>query len=233
MNKAKQLYELQELDLELTAKRQTLAQVEAGIGESSALIDARVPLAQSEERVKELAQQMKGVEADVQDMRSKAKVAVDKLYGGTVKNPKELVSLKEQVEGYNKKIAGLEDKTLSLMTEMDALEKEIASKRQGLAAVEESWKKEQESLLKQKEVLIAVIAGIEPKRSEAASNIDKTSISLYETLRKRRQGRGVSKVEQGMCQGCRIHLPVNKLQQVRTGHNLVQCGSCERILYLS
>ena len=233
MNKAKQLYELQELDLELEAKRQTLAQVEAGIGESGALLDARAALVQEEGRVKELAQQMKDVEAEVQDVRSKAKVTVDKLYGGTVKNPKELVSLKEQVESYNKKIAGLEDKTLGLMTEMDALEKEVASKRQGLAAVEAGWKKEQESLLKQREALIAVIAGIDPKRSEAASNIDKAAINLYETLRKRRQGRGVSKVEQGMCQGCRIHLPVNKLQQVRTGHNLVQCGSCERILYLS
>jgi hypothetical protein len=232
LNKAKQLYELQELDMELEAKRQTLVQVEAGIGESGALLDARAALAQEEGRVKELAQQMKSVEADVQDVRSKAKVAVDKLYGGTVKNPKELVSLKEQVEGYSKKIVGLEDKTLSLMTEMDALEKEVTLKRQGLAAVEAGWAKDQQSLLKQKDELIAAIAGIEPKRSEAASNIDKAAISLYETLRKRRQGRGVSKVEQGMCQGCRIHLPVNKLQQLRTGHNLVQC-SCERILYLS
>ena len=232
MNKAKQLYELQELDLELEAKRQTLVQVEAGIGESSVLIDARVALAQEEGRVKELAQQMKSIEADVQDMRSKTKVAVDKLYGGTVKNPKELVSLKEQVESYNKKIMGLEDKTLGLMTDMDALEKEVAAKRQQLAAVEDGWKKEQAALLKQKDDLIAMITGIEPRRSEAASNIDKAAISLYETLRKRRQGRGVSKVEQGMCQGCRIHLPVNKLQQLRTGHNLVQC-SCERILYLS
>jgi predicted nucleic acid-binding Zn-ribbon protein len=143
------------------------------------------------------------------------------------------VSLKEQVESYNKKIAGLEDKTLGLMTEMDVLEKEVAARRQQLTAVEDGWAKNQQSLLRQKDELIAMIAGIEPKRSEAASNIDKAYISLYETLRKRRQGRGVAKVEQGMCQGCRIHLPVNKMQQVRTGHNLVQCGSCERILYLS
>ena len=128
LNKAKQLYDLQEMDLEMETKRQTLAQVEAGICESAALIDARAALAQAEGRVKELAQQMKGVDADVQDVRSKAKIAVDKLYGGTVKNPKELVSLKEQVESYNKKIAGLEDKTLGLMTEMDSLEKEVAAK---------------------------------------------------------------------------------------------------------
>lgn len=232
MNKAKQLYELQELDLELEAKRQKLAQVEAGICESAVLLDARAALAQAEGRAKELSQQMKSVESDSQDMRSKAKVAVDKLYGGTVKNPKELVSLKEQVERYNKKIAGLEDKTLSLMTEMDALEKEVAAKRQQLVAVEDGWAKDQQSLLKQKGELIAAIAGIETRRSEAASKIDQASIGLYDNLRKRRQGRGVSKVEQGMCQGCRIHLPVNKLQQLRTGHNLVQC-SCERILYLS
>lgn len=233
MNRAKQLYELQELDLELDAKRQTLAQVAAGIGESGALIDARKAVAQTEECVKELAQQVKSVEADVQDMRSKTKVAVDKLYGGTVKNPKELVSLKEQVESYNKKIAGLEDKTLSLMTEMDALEKEVAAKRQQLAAIEEGWAKDQQSLLKQKDELIAMIADIEPRRNEAVSRIEKPAVDLYENLRRKRQGRGVAKVEQGMCQGCRIILPMNKLQQVRTGHNLVQCGSCEKILYLS
>jgi len=43
----------------------------------------------------------------------------------------------------------------------------------------------------------------------------------------------VVKVERGMCQGCRISLPMSVLQKARSGFDVVQCVSCERILYVS
>jgi len=43
----------------------------------------------------------------------------------------------------------------------------------------------------------------------------------------------VAKVEGGACQGCRISLPMNLLQKARSGNSLVQCSSCERVLYLT
>jgi predicted nucleic acid-binding Zn-ribbon protein len=52
-------------------------------------------------------------------------------------------------------------------------------------------------------------------------------------LLERRQGRAVAKVERGMCGGCRISLPMTVLQKARSGLDVVQCVSCERILYVS
>jgi len=40
-------------------------------------------------------------------------------------------------------------------------------------------------------------------------------------------------VEQGLCQGCRISLPMSIVQKARAGVGLVQCVSCERILLVS
>lgn len=233
MIEAKQLYDLQELDLELDAKRQSLAKTLSCIGESDALLEGRAALERQRKKLEEMERLMRGLETDVDDARAKATAAGDRLYGGSVKNPKELVSLKEQVEGYNRKIKELEDRALDLMGEMEAEKGRITVKQQEAAAVEEEWKKEQALLLKEKEDIEAAIAKLESNRTEITSNINAANIKLYENLRGKRQGKAVARVEQGMCQGCRIVLPMNKLKQIKTGNALVQCGSCERILYLS
>jgi predicted nucleic acid-binding Zn-ribbon protein len=233
LSKAKQLYDLQELDLELDSRRQMLSNILSRIGESSALIDGRAGLAQEQKKLEETEHLMRGLEADVEDSRAKATVAGERLYGGAVKNPKELLSLKEQVESYNRKIKDLEDKVLEVMTEVEAAKGRITLKRQEVAAIEEEWRKEQGLLLKEKGELEAAIANLELNRSEVSVRIEEAALNLYENLRSKRQGKAVARVEQGMCQGCRIVLPINKLQQIKTGHTMVQCGSCERILYLS
>ncbi len=233
MSKAKQLYDLQELDSELDSRRQALSNIISRIGESSTLIDGRAALIQEQQRLAEAEHVMHGLEADVEDSRAKATVAGERLYGGAVKNPKELVSLKEQVESYNRKIKELEDKILEVMTEVEAVKGRITLKRQEVAAIEEGWKKEQGLLLKEKEELDVAISQLELNRNEMAAKLDTATLKLYENLRSKRQGKAVARVEQGMCQGCRIVLPMNKLQQIKTGHTMVQCGSCERILYLS
>ncbi|MFA5374807.1 MAG: C4-type zinc ribbon domain-containing protein [Dehalococcoidia bacterium] len=233
MSKAKQLYDLQELDLESDSQKQALSKIISCIGESSTLLDGRAVLAQEQKKLEETEHLMHGLESDVEDSRVKATVAGERLYGGSVKNPKELVSLKEQVESYNRKIKELEDKTLEIMTEIESLKDRINVKRQEVAAIEEEWKKEQVGLLKEKEGIEGAIEDLERNRNEIASKIDAATLKLYEHLRGKRQGKAVAKAEQGMCQGCRIVLPMNKLQQIKAGHSLVQCGSCERILYLS
>jgi predicted nucleic acid-binding Zn-ribbon protein len=233
LSKAKQLYDLQELDSELDARRQALSNIMSRICESSALIDGRAGLAQEQKKLEETEHLMRGLEADAEDTRAKAAVAGDRLYGGAVKNPKELLSLKEQVDSYNRKIKELEDKILEVMTEVEAAKGMIMLKCREVAVIEGEWKKEQGVLLKEKEELDAAIANLELNRSEVAARIDNATLKIYENLRCKRQGKAVARVEQGMCQGCRIVLPMNKLQQIKTGHTMVQCGSCERILYLS
>jgi predicted nucleic acid-binding Zn-ribbon protein len=64
--------------------------------------------------------------------------------------------------------------------------------------------------------------------------VDPKTLSFYDALRAKHQGRAVAKVERGTCGGCRISLPMSLLQRARSGsHVMVQCSSCERILYVS
>lgn len=233
MSKGKQLYELQEVDLEIDAKRETLTQVMGRLGESEVLDEAHLSLARDEEKLVELQRIQREVEREVEDLQAKAAVATDKLYGGTVKNPKELSSLQEQLSNFRRKIGDGDDKTLDIMSEVEAAQKNVSVKRSEVAKIEEGWQAEQASLSQEQTELSAALSTLEQKRKELASKLDTVSLELYEDIRQKRQGRAVAKLERGMCQGCRIALPMSELQRARMGQELVQCGSCERVLYVS
>ena len=126
-----------------------------------------------------------------------------------------------------------DDKTLDIMAEVDTTQQKVSLKRGEVAKIEEDWRAEQASLSQQQAELGAALATLEQKGKDLAARLDAASLELYQALRRKRQGRAVAKVEQGMCQGCRIALPMSELQRARLGQELVQCSSCERILYVS
>lgn len=233
MSKARQLYELQEVDLEIEAKREALSGVESRLGESEALVEARALLDGERKRLAELERDQRLAEWEVEDPRTKAALLEQKLYSGSVRNPKELLSLQEQVEHLKGVKREQEDKLLDIMTNVEAVQKTIAIKGEELQRMEEDWREEQRMLSSEKAELEASLATLEQRRKELISRIDAKSLELYQALREKRQGRAVAKVEQGMCQGCRIVLPMTELQRARMSQELVQCSSCGRILYLS
>lgn len=229
----RQLYELQEIDLEIDAKREALSEVMGRLGQSEVLDQARLSLAGDEEHLVELERSQREQEREVEDLRAKATASEEKLYGGTVKNPKELASLQEQVVNLQQKMRVGDDKTLDIMAEVDTTQQKVSLKRGEVAKIEEDWRAEQASLSQQQAELGAALATLEQKGKDLAGKLDASSLELYQALRRKRHGRAVAKVEQGMCQGCRIALPMSELQRARLGQELVQCSSCERILYVS
>jgi len=233
LSTVKLLYDLQLIDLDMDAKKAALADVTDRIGQSGALDEARAAVAAEEDRLAGLEKERRERESESEDLQAKAAVAEDKLYGGSIKNPKELSSIQEQLKNYHAKIQDLDDKTLNIMEEIEAVEHALAARRDELAGMEQEWQAEQESLRREQSELNATLSELENKRSELASGVEKPTLDLYNALRQKRQGKAVAKVEQGICQGCRIALPMSELQRVKTGQNIVQCGSCERILYLS
>jgi len=233
LSKGRQLYDLQEIDLEIDAKRDALSEVVSRLGDSEVVDQSRLSLAGDEESLADLERSQRELEREVEDLQAKAAVSEERLYGGTVKNPKELASLQEQVANLKGKMKGLDDKTLDIMSELETVHQQVSSKRQELAKVEEEWQEEQASLSQEQAELNSALATLEQKGKDLASKLDTASLELYQALRRIRQGKAVAKVEQGVCQGCRIALPMSELQRAKIGQELVQCGSCERILYLS
>ena len=229
MNLGKRLYELQQLDLDLQKKTDMLSQVERQLSHNKALADAKSELEESQKRLAELQDKEKTVEWAVEDLQAKLKPLQQKLYAGSVKNPKELGSLQQQVTQLKSQVRGEEDKALEIMGQTDILQKEIAVKSTHVNKLEGEWQQTQKQLLSEQAELQAAIDTARNRRGELTSTIEPAHLQLYETVRSRKQGHAVAKIEQGRCQGCRINVPMSEITQARTG-DIVQCSSCGRVL---
>jgi predicted nucleic acid-binding Zn-ribbon protein len=72
---------------------------------------------------------------------------------------------------------------------------------------------------------------LQARRTQMLTSIDAGFISRYEAMRRAKQGRAISKVEQNSCQWCRVILTPSELQHVRISSQLQTCSNCGRILY--
>ncbi len=227
------LYLLQEMDLEIQAKQTALEDVEARLGESEELEEARQEVEEQRRRLREAQKKQREAEWAVEEVRTKIQPVEAKLYGGTVKIPKELVGLQQDVDGLKARQREMEDRALEAMSAAEEVERALADAEKRRVELEAQWQAEQESLRRQRDALQLEIQEVEERRSEQGSAIDAEMMRQYESLRAQHQGRAVAKVERGICQGCRITLPMHVLQRARRANHTVQCTSCERILYLS
>jgi predicted nucleic acid-binding Zn-ribbon protein len=227
------LYLLQEIDLGLEANRAALSDVEERLGESEEVQEARRAVEEQRDRLREGRKKQRDAERTVEDVRVKLQPVEEKLYGGTIKNPKELVGFQQDVDSLRGRQRELEDGVLEAMSMVEETEAELAEAERWLSEVEARWQEEQESLFRQRDVLQGEIQELGGRRSRQETTIDGEAMRQYEALRAAHQGRAVAKVERGICQGCRITLPVHVVQRARRGNHVVQCTSCERILYLS
>lgn len=233
MTIAADLYALQEIDSAVEATKASLTAVEEQLGESEELIAGRQAVEEGRDALEDVGKQQRELEWQVDDLRSRLSDVEGKLYGGSVRNPKELGSMQDEANILRGQLRRREDELLDLMVRVEETQAALREAEESLTEVEKRWRQDQEELTSEKGKLEGELAGLEEKRGQQSGLIDARVLALYDNLWERRQGRAVVKVERGMCGGCRISLPMTVLQKARSGMDVVQCVSCERILYVS
>lgn len=232
MSQPKQLYTLQEVDLELEKKRETLSQVGSQIGESQAVKQSQDQLGAERKHLAELEASQKELGWQVDEVQGKIDQTDQKLYGGSVRNPKELAGLQEEVAQLKTRQGQTEDKFLETMEQVELARGRIRSLGQELEQLEADWRQGQQQLQGLQSQLKAEIDKLAGKRESLLEGLMPATLELYEMLRRGKQGRAIARVEQGRCQGCRLNLSVTDLRRVRASADLVYCSSCGRILFL-
>jgi len=231
MSAARQLYQLQELDLEIESQERALSQVTSQLGESEAVTRVQSQLQLEQQRLEELRRKQHSAEWEIDDLVTKLTTAEETLFSGRIKNPKELANLQHEVEVLKAKRDQMEEKALEIMDQVELSETSIARISKQLEAVKAEWHRQQQELSDTLERLKATLSDLRQKRQLLLEEISPQAIELYQGLR-REKGIAVARVEQGICRGCRISLPTTELQRARSG-DLVKCSSCGRILFLA
>lgn len=230
MNVAKQLYRLQEVDLEIESGERALEQIAAQLGESQSVIKTRKQLELEQKHLEELTRQQRSAEWEIDDISTKLTAAEEQLFSGRVKIPKELSNLQHEVEAFKARRNQLEEQALEIIDQVEKSEAGVAKTNGELEKLTAEWQRQQKQLNDEMARLKATLVDLKAKRQRLAGEVDSSAFEFYQSLR---EGKGiaVARVEQGICRGCRISLPTTDLQQARSGR-MVQCSSCGRILFL-
>ena len=231
MGVARQLYQLQDIDLEIESNERALSQIARSLGESETVVKTQNQLKLEQQRLEELRRKQRSAEWEIDDVSTKLTAAEKKLFSGEIKNPKELTNLQHEIEGLKARRDQWEDRTLEIMEQVESAEARVAGMNSELKGLEAEWHHQQQRLNIDIEQLKTILSDLEHKRQQILAKIDPQVVSFYQEL-KRQKGTAVAMVDQGMCRGCQILLPTIELQQARSG-NLVQCSSCGRILFLA
>jgi predicted nucleic acid-binding Zn-ribbon protein len=231
MSIAQQLYQLQELDLALTANERDQLRIKNQLGESQEIARVRARLAAEQERLEELERQQHTAEWEAEGLTTKLTATEEKLFGGKIRNPKELTNLQREVDELKARRTEMEDRELEVMGQAETTTNSVTDLTEELDRLEADWRIQQEKLSAELDELKVARAELTRERNEMVAGIVSENIGIYEQIRSRK-GTAVARVEQGTCRGCQIALTTTELQQVRGG-GLVRCGSCGRILFLA
>lgn len=229
MNILKKIYDLQAIDLEIKKGQLSLSDIELQLVQNSELDQAREYLKEVADSISELKKKKKDLEWEINDIRKNTSQISTKLYGGTVKNPKELISFEQELTDLKKKLSGKEDVLIELMSDEEAENEKLKTLNEKVKSLEHKWEKQKESLISEKVNIEKHIDYLGKQRNTIVSDLDPESLKLYDRIFTRK-GCAIVRIEQGRCQGCRLALPMSDLQRARSG-NIVQCSSCGMILY--
>jgi predicted nucleic acid-binding Zn-ribbon protein len=151
----------------------------------------------------------------------------------SVKTNKEYQAALKEIEDIKQICNDLETEILVVMEKADSLAREIKEHE-----IEDTkWKQESE---KQKEVLQTEIRKSDLEletqkkmRVETFESVQPDLVKKYDTLMQRRQGLAVVSIQEGHCQGCNMHIPPQKILEIRKSNNsaIMSCPFCNRILF--
>lgn len=230
MSVVKQLYELQEIEIEAESLERVIAGIGSELKENEALLKAQSWLKVAQETLEEAKGKQRAAEWELEDLTEKIAAAEKKLYSGRTGNPKELVNLQSDLDNLKGKRSQLETKALETMEQAELAQMTAVNAKSELTKIETEKESRELKLREELNRLEPLLSLTKKRREELLSGIVQDAAECYYRIKSQKR-QAVAKIEQGVCRGCRISLPAREIQQAR-GNRLVQCSSCGRLLYM-
>lgn len=173
---------------------------------------------------------MKNAEAEVNGLKIKIEQAESSLYGGSVKNPKELQDLQKDIVSLKKHLVTLEERELESMLVSESTGAELEKVKTDLELIQARLGNEHKKLIDEQSELTKQLESLGQEREASLAPIEVSLLASYEELRKQKRGVAVTEVEDGACASCGTTLNA-ALQQNARSQKLAYCPSCGRILF--
>ena len=225
------LYRLQQVDSQIDKVEKRLDEIQRIIDDNRDLKRAKVRVKKRNLAHQATAKALKKAENEVKAQHIQIEQTEAMLYGGSVKNPKEVQDLQNKAESLKRYLSKLQDDQLEAMLaheENDELlqsaEKDLKQLRAELIQQHSELGGEQTVLNQDKDRLLK-------ERAAALPDIPADLLQKYDQLREQMNGFAIASVMDNGCSACGGTLTPAQLQEARS--TLTYCPTCRRIIYAS
>ena len=226
------LRQLQAADSAGELEHARLIQVRAILNDRGEFEAARTEHVERAEARRKLEAQQRDLELEVETHRQQLADIEKKLYGGTVRDSKELQNLTRESTQVKNMIGTREDRLLQVLDDAEQAAAAHVQAEKHLRAVVGERRKTEAALLAEHKEIERSIEAHRQEREQLRAQLEPAVVKHYDVLRKRLGGVAVAGVTQRTCQGCRVSINAHVEQRLRQGAEIVHCQSCGRALFL-
>lgn len=225
------LYRLQQIDSQSDRARARIQEVDVLLEDDAELRLSREREQEAQARHQAAERALRQAEMDVHNQQIKIEQTEASLYGSGAHSPKELQDLQNEAAALKRYLVVLEDRQLETMQAIEETESAWQAARAVLQTAEHSRGRQDEDLRSEREALEKGIARLGTERQAAGGALPPDVSSLYEELRRQRQGVAVASISDNSCGVCGSSLTPALVQIARSDGQPALCTSCGRILY--
>lgn len=223
------LQKLQTVDLRIRELTEGLTRYPNEINDlKKNLLEKEESIKLKETSLSELKTQRDGLESSLRSNQESIKKSEERLFA--IKTHKEYEALQKEITDTRKENLEIEDRTISVMTEIEETETTLAEEKGNYATLKEQYAGQIAEKEKKIEELEISRKPAEKEKSEIVSKIDPKILPLYEKIFKR-NGRALALAENEKCTSCNINIPPQLYNEILKRTKLVQCPNCKKILY--
>jgi predicted nucleic acid-binding Zn-ribbon protein len=170
-------------------------------------------------------------EKDVASVQARLAKYKDQLL--EVKTNREYTAMLHEIETAQNDIRAREDRILEIMMETDELNAGLKKSEADLKTAEKEIAAERAALDAEMGTLKTEIDKATGERQKLTSEIDRRVLSTFEQVAKNRRGVAVAEAKDGHCTICHVRLRPQVFNEIRRNASIIQCDSCQRILYFA
>ena len=231
MSAALGLYRLQQVDGQIDQVQARQKWIRDTLQNDARLRAATQAGAAAEATFKEASQRLKQSEADVEKQRTKIEQTEASLYGGSIRNPKELQDLQKDIVSLKKYLEVLEERQLEAMLTAETAQQELDAAMSELEQTQIKVNVQNHDLTVENESLVKDLERLQNERKAVISDLASSAVEMYGQLRKQRRGLAVTTITDSACAACGTTLTPAQQQSARSTSQLFNCPSCGRILF--
>jgi len=203
---------------------QKLSALDAKLSEAKSAVDS------AKEQLKANGDRRRELEKDVAVYQGRLTKFKDQL--SQVKTNREYTAMQHEIATAQTDLGAVEEKVLERMLEADEIN--AASKRaeSALAVRSKEIEAEKKTL---NQALVTTEASLKESteaRAALVKALEPRLVALFEQVARARKGVAICvATRDGLCSVCHVRLRPHVFQQIRQNDSIVQCDSCQRVLY--